>query len=137
MEPGFRDAVMTDDIPADTGSADPGGELRAAASAVRQRYKPGSPGYAFWRVVAGIWERWAVRAEQELELSAIANAELQAELVSAREYLKLRRGGDEWIIAAGALSCANCGSVFITKGDQNVPATELSGRLMSHVCDIS
>jgi hypothetical protein len=128
---------MTDDIPADTGSADPGGELREAANAVRERYKPGSAGYAFWRVVAGIWDRWAVRAEQELELSAVATAELQAEIVSAREYLKLRQGGDEWIIAAGALSCSNCGQVFITKGDQNVPATELSGQLMSHVCDVS
>jgi hypothetical protein len=128
---------MTDDVPADTGSADPGGELRAAAEAVRLRYKPGSPGYGFWRVIAGIWERWAVRAEQELELSAVANAELQAELVSAREYLKMRRGGDEWIIAAGALSCANCGQVFLRKGDQNVPAAELTGRLMSHVCDVS
>ena len=128
---------MTDDKPADTGSADPGGELRAAAIAVRERYKPGSPGYGFWRVIAGIWERWAVRAEQELELSAVATAELQAALVSAREYLQIRRGGDEWIIAAGALSCANCGHVFITKGDQNVPATELSGQLMAHVCDVS
>jgi hypothetical protein len=128
---------MTDDIPADTGSADPGSEFRAAAEAVRQRYKPGSPGYGFWRVIAGLWERWAVRSEQELELSAVATAEFQAELVSAREYLKMRRGGDEWVIAAGALSCANCGRVFIAKGDQNVPAAELTGRLMSHVCDVS
>jgi len=128
---------MTDDLPADASSADPGGELRAAANAVRERYKPGSPGYAFWRVIAGIWERWAVRAEQGLELSAVATAELQAEIVSAREYLRLRRGGDEWIVAAGALSCANCGQVFITKGDRDIPATELSGKLMSHVCDVS
>jgi len=128
---------MTNDIPADTGSADPGGELSAAANAVRERYKAGSPGYGFWRVIAGIWERWAVRAEQELELSKVATAEFQAALVSAREYLEIRRGGDEWIIAAGPLSCANCGWVFITKGDQDVPATELSGRLMSHVCDVS
>ena len=126
---------MTDDKLAGTGSADPGGELRAAADAVRERYKQGSPGYEFWRVIAGIWGRWAVRAEQELELSAVATAEFQAALVSAREYLEIRRGGDEWIIAAGALSCANCGRVFITKGDKNMPATELSGQLMSHVCD--
>lgn len=125
---------MTDDIPADTGSADPGGELREAATAVRNRYKPGSPAYRFWRVIAGIWERWAERSEQELELSAVARAEFQAALVLARAYLDMRRGGDEWLVAAGALSCANCGFVFITKGDQNVPATELSGRLLAHVC---
>jgi hypothetical protein len=54
--------------------------------------------------------------------------------VLAREYLKLRRAGDEWVVPAGALSCANCGHVFITKGDPNVPATELTGRLLAHVC---
>jgi hypothetical protein len=125
---------MTDDIPADTGSADPGGEMREAAAAVRLRYKPGSPAYGFWRVLAGIWERWAERAEQATELSAVATSESQAELVLAREYLKLRSGGDEWIVAAGALSCSACGQVFMTKGDQNVPAAELSGRLLGHVC---
>ncbi|HEY7323309.1 MAG TPA: hypothetical protein VH520_00680 [Streptosporangiaceae bacterium] len=125
---------MSTDIPADTGSADPGGELREAASAVRNRYKPGSPAYGFWRVIAGVWERWAERSEQETELSAVARSEFQAALFLAREYLKLRRGGDEWILAAGALSCANCGHVFITKGDQDVPASELSGRLLAHVC---
>jgi len=125
---------MTNDIPADTGSADPGGELREAADAVRNRYKPGSPAYGFWRVIAGIWERWAVRSEQETELSAVATSEFQAALVLAREYLKIRAGGDEWIVAAGALSCANCGLVFITKGDPNVPAAELAGGLLAHVC---
>lgn len=125
---------MSTDIPADTGSADPGGELRDAASAVRDRYKPGSPAYGFWRVIAGVWERWAERSEQETELSAVARSEFQAALFLAREYLKLRRGGDEWIVAAGPVSCANCGHVFITKGDQDVPATELSGRLLAHVC---
>jgi hypothetical protein len=125
---------MTNDMPAETGSADPGGELREAAAAVRNRYKPGSPAYGFWRVMAGIWERWAARSEQETELSAVATSELQAALVLAREYLEVRQGGDEWIVAAGALSCASCGFVFITKGDQNVPATELSGRLLAHVC---
>jgi hypothetical protein len=125
---------MTNDVPPDTGSADPGGELREAAAAVRNRYRPGSPAYGFWRVLAGIWERWAQRVEQETELSAVATSEYQAELVLAREYLEMRRGGDEWIVAAGALSCAACGQVFLTKGDQNVPATELSGRLLSHVC---
>lgn len=125
---------MTNDIPAGTGSADPGGEMREAAAAVRNRYKPGSPAYGFWRVLAGIWERWAERAEQETELSAVARSESQAELVLAREYLKLRNGGDEWIVAAGALSCANCGHVFVTKGDQNLPAAELTGRLLAHVC---
>lgn len=126
---------MSDEIPVDTGSADPGTELREAASAVRERYKPGSPAYGFWRVIAGSWERWAQRSEQEVELSSVAKAELQTALVEAREYLKMRDTGDEWIVAAGALSCAACGHVFITKGDQNVPATELSGRLLSHVCD--
>jgi hypothetical protein len=125
---------MTNDIPPDTGSADPGGEMREAAAAVRDRYKPGSPAYGFWRVLAGIWDRWAERAEQETELSAVARSESQAELVLAREYLELRRGGDEWVVPAGALSCANCGHVFITKGDPNVPATELTGRLLAHVC---
>jgi hypothetical protein len=126
---------MTEEVPPDTGSADPGGELRAAASAVRERYKPGSPAYGFWRVIAGSWERWATRSEQDTELSAVARSELQAALLSAREYLQLREGGDEWITAAGALSCVNCGHVFVTKGDQNVAATELSGRLLAHVCD--
>jgi hypothetical protein len=126
---------MTDEVPVDAGSADPGAELREAARAVRERYKSGSPAYGFWRVLAGSWERWAQRSEQEVELSSVAKAELQASLVSAREYLKLRNSGDEWIVAAGPLSCAACGHVFITKGDQNVPATELSGQLLSHVCD--
>jgi len=127
---------MAEEVPPDTGSADPGGELRAAASAVRQRYKEGSPAYGFWRVIAGSWERWAIRAEQETELSAVAKSELQSALLSAREYLRIREGGDEWITAAGALSCANCGHVFITKGDQNVAAAELTGQLLAHVCDI-
>lgn len=126
---------MTDEIPAGTGSADPGSELRAAADAVRERYRPESPGYGFWRVLAGIWERWAVRSEQETELSAVAKSELQAELLSAREYLKIREGGDEWIVAAGAVSCAACGHVFLTKGDPNVAAAELSGKLLAHMCD--
>jgi hypothetical protein len=126
---------MSEEIPPETGSADPGGELRAAASAVRERYKPGSPAFGFWRVIAGTWERWAVRSEQETELSAVAKSELQSALLSAREYLTIRNGGDEWIIAAGALSCANCGRVFITKGDANMAAAELSGRLLAHVCD--
>jgi hypothetical protein len=125
---------MTDDIPADTGSADPGGELREAATAVRNRYKPGSPAYGFWRVMAGIWDRWAERSEQETELSAVARSEFQAVLVLAREYLQLRSGGDEWIVAAGPLSCSACGQVFLTKDDENVPAAELSGRLLAHVC---
>ncbi|MGH3300915.1 MAG: hypothetical protein ACRDOK_04355 [Streptosporangiaceae bacterium] len=125
---------MTDEIPVDTGSADPGTELRDAASAVRERYRPESPAYGFWRVIAGSWERWAQRSEQEVELSSVAKAEFQAALVSARECLKMRHGGDEWIVAAGPLSCAACGRVFITKGDANLPATELSGRMLAHVC---
>jgi hypothetical protein len=127
---------MTDEIPADTGSADPGSELREAANAVRERYKPGSPAYGFWRVLAGIWERWAIRSEQETELSAVAKSELQAELLVAREYLKIRAGGDEWVIAAGAVSCAACGHVFLTKGDPNMAAADLSGDLLAHVCDV-
>ncbi len=126
---------MTAEIPDDTGSADPGGELRAAASAVRERYKPASPAYGFWRVIAGTWERWAIRSEQDTELSAVAKSEFQAALLGAREYLQLREAGDEWITTAGALSCANCGHVFLTKGDQNVAAVVLSGRLLAHVCD--
>jgi hypothetical protein len=126
---------MSDEIPADTGSADPGTELRAAASAVRERYKEGSPGYGFWRIIAGVWDRWAARSEQETELSAVAKSELQTQLLSAREYLKLRTAGDEWIVASGALSCATCGHVFITKGNANLPAPELSGRLLAHVCE--
>jgi hypothetical protein len=128
---------MTDDIPADTGSADPGGELRAAAEAVRIRYKQGSPAYEFWRIVAGTWERWAVRAEQPTELSAVAKAEFQAQLVLARRYLESSRGGDESIVASGALSCSRCGHVFITKGDPDMPATELSAQLLAHVHDDS
>jgi hypothetical protein len=81
-----------------------------------------------------MWERWAERSEREVELSAVAKSEFQANLVLAREYLATRPGGDEWIIAAGALSCANCGHVFITKGDQNLSAAELSGQLLAHVC---
>jgi hypothetical protein len=127
---------MSEEIPPETGSADPGGELRAAADAVRKRYKPGSPAYGFWRVIAGTWERWAIRSEQETELSAVAKSELQSSLLMAREYLRIREGGDEWITAAGALSCANCGHVFITKGDQNMAAAELTGHLLAHVCDV-
>jgi len=126
---------MSEEVPPDTGSADPGAELRAAANAVRERYKPDSPAYGYWRVTAGIWDRWAERSEQETELSAVATQEFQAALLSAREYLKLRRAGDEWIVASGALSCASCGHVFLTKGDPNTPAAELSGQLLAHVCE--
>ena len=125
---------MTDEVPTDAGSADPGAELRDAARAVRERYRPGAPAHGFWRVIAGIWDRWAQRVEAEVELSAVAHAEFQAALVSAREYMEMRHGGDEWIAAAGPLSCASCGHVFITKGDQNMPATVLSGELLAHVC---
>jgi hypothetical protein len=130
----LRGVALTDEIPPETGSADPGSELRAAAKAVRQRYKEGTPAYGFWRVIAGIWERWADRSENEIELSAMSKAEFQAALFSARRYMEMREGGDEWIVAAGPLSCASCGHVFVTKGDENVPAAELSGRLLAHVC---
>ena len=84
---------MTEDIPPDTGSADPGSELRSAASTVRDRYRKGSPAYGFWRVTAGIWDRWAERMELGVELSPVAHAELQAALFSARKYLELRHAG--------------------------------------------
>ena len=122
------------EIPPDTGSADPGAELREAATTVRQRYKKGSPAYGFWAVTAGIWERWAERVELGVELSAVAKAEFQAALFGARKYLEMRHGGSERVVAAGPLSCAGCGRVFATPEDDALPATELSGRLLGHVC---
>jgi hypothetical protein len=64
----------------------------------------------------------------------MSKAEFQAALFSARRYMEMREGGDEWVVAAGPLSCATCGHVFIAKGDENVPAADLSGRLLAHVC---
>jgi len=125
---------LTDDIPTDTGSADPGAELRLAAKTVRDRYKRGSPAYGFWRVTAGVWDRWAERLELGVELSPVANAEFQAALFSARKYLEMRHGGSERVVVDGTLSCGTCGAVFISKEDDGVEATELSGRLMAHVC---
>lgn len=122
------------DIPADTGSADPGLELRQAATTVRQRYTEGSHGHGFWKVTAGIWDRWAERVELGTELSPVAHAEFQAALFSARKYMEMRHGGYERLVLTGEVSCANCGYVFAAKEDENVPATELSSRLLGHVC---
>lgn len=122
------------EIPAEIGSADPGGELREAATTVRQRYTKGSPAYGFWRVTAGIWERWAERVELGVELSPVAQAEFQAALFSARKYMDLKAGGSERVLIAGELSCAKCGHVFASPESVTLPATELSGRLLGHVC---
>jgi hypothetical protein len=122
------------EVPADTGSADPGAELRHAATTVRQRYKKGSPAFGFWGVTAGIWERWAERLELGVELSPVAQAEFQAALFSARKYMDLRHGGSEQVRTDGVLSCASCGEVFATPQDKALPATEVSARLLGHVC---
>src|ERR1700733_16187607 len=104
---GRGEAVM--EVPVDVGSADPGAELREAATTVRERYRKGSPAYGFWRVTAGIWDRWAERMELGVELSPVAHAEYQAALFSARKYLELRHAGSEPAVAAGDLTCAACG----------------------------
>jgi hypothetical protein len=122
------------EIPAEIGSADPGAELREAAMTVRQRYTRGSPAYGFWRVTSGIWERWAERVELGIELSPVAQAEFQAALFSARKYMDLKAGGAERVLVAGALSCIKCGHVFASQASPILPATELSGRLLGHVC---
>jgi hypothetical protein len=127
-------AVLTDDIPADTGSADPSTELRQAAEAVRQRYRKGSPAYGFWRVIAGIWDRWAERMEVGVDLSPVAHAEFQAALFSSRRYMEMRHGGSEPVMMTGKLSCAKCGHEFATPAEENIWATELSARLLGHVC---
>ena len=125
---------MTGDIPADTGSADPGGELRAAAKTVRERYRKGSAAYGFWRVIAGIWDRWAERLELGVELTPVAHAEYQAALFSARKYMELRHGDSARVTAAGSLTCTKCGHVFAKQEDQDLTTTELSARLLGHVC---
>ena len=125
---------MTEDIPLDTGSADPSSELRAAAQTVRERYRKGSPAYGFWRVTAGIWDRWAERMELGIDLSPVAHAEFQAALFSARKYMEMRHGGSALVIAAGTLRCAGCGQQFIEAGHADTKATELSARLLGHVC---
>jgi hypothetical protein len=124
---------MTEDIPPDTGSADPGGELRTAAETVRERFRQGSPAYGFWRVTAGVWDRWAERIELGVELSPVAHAEFQAALFSARQYLSMRHGESGRTALTGVLSCQRCGRVFATQDDA-LPATELSARLVGHVC---
>ena len=80
------------EVPVDIGSADPGAELREAATAVRERYRKGSPAYGFWRVTAGIWERWAERVELGLQLSPVAQAEFQAALFSGCSVTCARTG---------------------------------------------
>ena len=126
--------MVTTEIPAETGSADPGAELRDAATTVRQRYKEGSPAHGFWRVTAGIWERWAERVELGAELSPVAHAEFQAALFSARKYMEMRHGGSERVRADGQLACTACGHLFATTTDGEISATELSARLLGHVC---
>jgi hypothetical protein len=125
---------VTIEISPDTGSPDPGAELREAAATVRQRYKEGSPAYGFWRVTAGIWQRWAERVELGTEFSPVAHAEFQAALFSARKYMEMRHGGSEHVRADGRLTCAACDHVFVTGADGEIRATELSGRLLGHVC---
>jgi len=129
---GAGEAVM--DVPADIGSADPGGELREAATTVRERYRSGSPAYGFWRVTAGIWERWAERVELGVKLSPVSQAEFQAALFSARKYLDLRHSDAARVSIGGALSCRGCGQVLASPDEQALPATELSHRLLGHIC---
>lgn len=126
---------MTNEIPADTGSADPSAELRQAASTVRERYRKGSPAYAFWRVTAGIWDRWAERMELGVELSPVAHAEFQAALFSARKYLEMRHAGTAEVAVSGTVSCARCGHVFATAESGTPSSSELSARLLGHSCD--
>jgi hypothetical protein len=125
---------VTDEIPADTGSADPSGELRLAAKTVRERFRKGSPAYGFWRVTAGIWDRWAERLELGVELSPVAHAEFQAALFSARKYLEMRHVGSGEVAVGGPVTCARCGHVFAAPDGQHLTATELSARLLGHTC---
>ena len=46
----------------------------------------------------------------------------------------MRRGGSEAVTMSGTLACAKCGHVFATPAEENIKATELSGRLLGHVC---
>ncbi len=108
--------------------------MRHAAEIVRERYREGSPAYGFWRVIAGIWDRWAERMELGVDLSPIAHAEFQAALFSSRKYMEMRHGGSEGVTMTGTLSCAKCGHVFATPAEDDVRATELSARLLGHVC---
>ena len=125
---------MADEVPPDTGSADPSAELRLAAKTVRERFRKGSPAYGFWRVTAGIWDRWAQRMELGVELSPVAHAEFQAALFSARKYLEMRHVGSGEIAVSGTVSCARCAHVFTTSEGENLTATELSARLLGHAC---
>jgi hypothetical protein len=125
---------VTNEIPPDTGSADPSSELRDAANTVRERFRKGSPSYGFWRVIAGIWDRWAERMELGIELSPVSNAEFQAALFSARKYLEMRHGGSAPIVCSGTVTCDKCGHVFTEKGEPGLTGTELSARLLGHVC---
>lgn len=101
---------------------------------VRERYRRGSPAYGFWRVISGIWDRWAERMELGVDLTRSSNAEFQAALFSSRKYMEMRHGGSETVTLTGALACARCGHVFATPAEVNIKATELSGRLLGHVC---
>jgi hypothetical protein len=72
--------------------------------------------------------------ELGVDLTPIAHAEFQAALFSSRKYMEMRRGGSEAVTMTGALACAKCGHVFATPADEGIKATELSGRLLGHVC---
>jgi hypothetical protein len=85
-------------------------------------------------VIAGIWDRWAERMELGVELTPIAHAEFQAALFSSRKYMQMRHGGSEAVAMTGTLSCTNCGRVFATPAEEGIRATELSARLLGHVC---
>ncbi len=85
-------------------------------------------------MIAGIWDRWAERMELGVDLSPIAQAEFQAALFSSRKYMEMRHGGSESVAMSGALSCAKCGHVFARPAEQGIRATELSARLLGHVC---
>jgi hypothetical protein len=88
-------------------------------------------------VISGIWDRWAERMELGVDLSPIAHAEFQAALFSSRKYMEMRFGGSEAVTMTGALACTKCGHVFATPAEENVKATELSGRLLGHVCSMA
>jgi hypothetical protein len=72
--------------------------------------------------------------ELGVDLSPVAHAEFQAALFSSRKYMEMRHGGSESVAMAGTLACAKCGHVFATPAEENIRATELSARLLGHVC---
>jgi hypothetical protein len=72
--------------------------------------------------------------ELGVDLSPVAHAEFQAALFSSRKYMEMRHGESEDVALAGTVSCAKCGQVFATPAEENLRATELSARLLGHVC---